>query len=35
MQEIKIRNQIWTTENLDVSHYRNGDLIPNIQDPVK
>lgn len=33
MQETKIKNQIWTTENLDVSHYRNGDSIPNIQDP--
>lgn len=33
MQETKIRNQIWTTENLDISHYRNGDPIPNIQDP--
>lgn len=33
MQEIKIRNQIWTTQNLDVSLYRNGDPIPNIQDP--
>lgn len=32
MQEIKIRTQTWTTENLDVSHYRNGDPIPNIQD---
>jgi uncharacterized protein (TIGR02145 family) len=33
MQETKIRNQIWTIQNLDVSHYRNGDPIPNIQDP--
>lgn len=33
MQEIKIKTQIWTTENLDVSHYKNGDSIPNIKDP--
>ena len=33
MQEIKIKNQSWTAQNLDVSHYRNGDPIPNIQDP--
>jgi len=25
---IKIGEQIWTTENLNVSHFRNGDLIP-------
>lgn len=35
MQEIKIKNQIWTNENLDVSHYKNGDPIPNIQDPAE
>lgn len=29
---IKIGKQIWTTKNLDVSHYRNGDIIPQIQD---
>jgi uncharacterized protein (TIGR02145 family) len=35
MENLKIQNQIWTAENLNVSHYRNGDSIPNIQDPVE
>lgn len=26
--EIKIGNQIWSLRNLDVSHFRNGDTIP-------
>ncbi|HBL77175.1 MAG: hypothetical protein A2W90_18605 [Bacteroidetes bacterium GWF2_42_66] len=30
---IKIGAQIWMEENLKVAHYRNGDAIPNIQDP--
>jgi uncharacterized protein (TIGR02145 family) len=29
---IVIDNQEWMAENLKVSHYRNGDLIPNIAD---
>lgn len=29
---IKIGNQIWMKENLRVSRYRNGDLIPNVTD---
>ena len=29
--EIKIGDQIWTTKNLDVSTYRNGDAIPQVQ----
>ena len=29
---IQIGNQIWTTRNLDVSTYRNGDVIPEVQD---
>ena len=33
MKEIKIRNQIWTSQNLDVSQYRNGEPILHIQDP--
>ena len=33
MQEIIIRNQIWTSQNLDVSQYRNGEPILHIQDP--
>ncbi len=29
---IKICNQVWTTKNLDVDHYRNGDSIPEVRD---
>jgi uncharacterized protein (TIGR02145 family) len=32
MKEIKIGQQIWTNNNLDITTYRNGDLIPNIED---
>ena len=31
--EIQIGNQIWMCKNLDVSHYRNGDSIPEVRDP--
>jgi uncharacterized protein (TIGR02145 family) len=30
--EVEIGNQIWMCENLDVTHYRNGDEIPQVQD---
>jgi len=33
MKEIVIYNQIWSAENLDVSTYRNGDSIPEVQNP--
>ena len=26
---------IWTGKNLDIAHYRNGDPIPEVQDPAK
>ncbi len=35
MNEIKIGNQVWSTENLNVDHYKNGDIIPEVQDPNK
>ncbi len=31
-QEIKIGTQTWTTKNLNVSTFRNGDKIPQVQD---
>jgi hypothetical protein len=30
---IKIGNQLWTKNNLNVNKYRNGDLIPEVKDP--
>ena len=33
--DIRIGNQIWKNKNLDVSHYRNGDTIPQVTDPKK
>jgi len=32
LPSVTICNQIWTTKNLDVSIYRNGDPIPNVTD---
>ena len=30
-----IGTQEWTTKNLNVSKYKNGDIIPEIKDPEK
>jgi len=30
--EVTIGNQVWTSKNLDVATYRNGDAIPQVQD---
>ena len=30
--EASIGKQVWTTKNLDVTTYRNGDVIPQVQD---
>jgi uncharacterized protein (TIGR02145 family) len=32
---VKIGTQEWTSENLNVEHYRNGDPIPQVQDEDK
>jgi len=32
LNNIKIGTQTWTTKNLDVTTYRNGDAIPQVQD---
>lgn len=32
--EVLIGNQVWMARNLNVSRYRNGDPIPQVQDPV-
>jgi hypothetical protein len=32
---VKICNQTWTAKNLNVSHYRNGDIIPQVTDPTQ
>ena len=31
-QDVKIGTQTWTSKNLDVATYRNGDTIPEVQD---
>ena len=31
-QDVRIGNQVWTRTNLNVSTYRNGDAIPQVQD---
>ena len=31
---IRIGTQVWTTVNLNVDHYRNGDTIPQVKDSI-
>lgn len=31
---VKIANKHWISKNLDVTHYKNGDTIPQVQDPA-
>jgi uncharacterized protein (TIGR02145 family) len=31
-ETVRIGNQTWTTNNLAISHYKNGDLIPQVTD---
>ncbi len=35
METVRIGTQEWTVKNLDVSRYRNGDIIPEVKDPAK
>lgn len=32
---VKIGTQVWISKNLDVSHYRNGDRIPQVTGPIR
>src|SRR5262245_41211278 len=32
---VRIGTQVWKIRNLDISHYRNGDRIPQVKDPAK
>lgn len=34
-QTIEIGDQLWMAENLKVTHYRNGDAIPNVTDSLE
>ena len=35
IETVKIGSQEWTVKNLDVSRYRNGDIIPEVKDPIE
>ena len=35
LSSVKIGSQLWTTQNLSVSTYRNGDVIPQVTDATK
>ncbi len=34
-ETVTIGSQVWMTKNLDVTHYRNGDPIPQVTDPTE
>jgi uncharacterized protein (TIGR02145 family) len=34
-ETVTIGNQVWMQKNLDVTHYRNGDSIPNVKDSTE
>ncbi|MFA6569869.1 MAG: fibrobacter succinogenes major paralogous domain-containing protein [Bacteroidota bacterium] len=34
-QSVTIGTQVWMLKNLDVDHYRNGDIIPEVKDPTE
>jgi uncharacterized protein (TIGR02145 family) len=34
-ETVKIGKQEWTIKNLNVSKYRNGDIIPEVKDPIE
>jgi uncharacterized protein (TIGR02145 family) len=35
LPSVTIGTQVWTNKNLDVSRYRNGDVIPQVTDPTQ
>lgn len=35
IRSVKIGDQVWMADNLNVDHYLNGDSIPHVQDPVE
>ena len=35
IETVKIGSQEWTVKNLDVTRYRNGDIIPEVKDPIE
>jgi uncharacterized protein (TIGR02145 family) len=35
LPSVTIGTQIWSTKNLDVARYRNGDIIPQVTDPTQ